>query len=439
MYKNILMIGCGGLGKALLYCLRHVDMKLNISKLIIIEPNELTVGVEIPKIYVNSFQHIKMKLTKDNFRSIFDKIIKQIKIDMIWDCSVATGAMDFLKYSLDHDINYINTSMEDWPDKNHWNGKGDRDNLIRHSLQFTERKALKLKGKKTAVLSCGMNPGLVEIFVKIALDRLQEKYKIKGDSYGEIAHNLGLETIHISEIDTQVSSINKKDNIFYNTWSPTGLQEEATDPIQLGWGSHEEPIEKSTKYNQQIILPIRSMDKKCQSFEPMQKKFEGYLIPHMEAATITEYLTHKDYRPSAYYVYKPPKDAIRCLQKIKKNKYKINYDTHIFTSQEIDSGYDSVGVLLLFKNKKAYAMHTVLDNTFAKTISPNINATMIQTACGFIIAIDHILNNPNDGVTEVLDLDHWRSFKLVRKLLGKVYCGHVPYNPQSNTFNYLAI
>lgn len=431
------MIGCGALGKALLYCLPLVKINICIRKLIIIEPNDLVVGIDIPKIYQHNFQHIKIKLTKDNYSKVLKKVIDQINIDMIWDCSVATGSMDFLKFALNNEINYVNSSMEDWMDNNHWDGSNKRNELINRSLQFTERKALKLKGKKTAVLSCGMNPGMVEIFVKICLDQLQSRYEVKGKNYAEIAHKLGLETIHISEIDTQISNISKDPEVFYNTWSAIGLQEEASDPVQLGWGSHEEPIDNVVKYHQQIIIPERAMNSTCHSYEPVQGKFVGELIPHMEAATITEFLTHKDYKPSAYYVYKPCKDAIRGLNKMKNKNYKINYNTHVLMSSEIEKGYDSVGILLLFKEKKAFAMHTILDNETAKKISPNTNATMIQTASGFISAINHIVKHPNDGVTEVFELDHWESFRLVRKLLGKVYCNYVPFNPQSNKFNYL--
>jgi len=55
-----------------------------------------------------------------------------------------------------------------------------------------------------------------------------------------MAYHMGLDTVHISEIDTQVmKNITKDCKTFIDTWSVIGLLEEGCEPAQAGWGTHE--------------------------------------------------------------------------------------------------------------------------------------------------------------------------------------------------------
>jgi len=50
---------------------------------------------------------------------------------------------------------------------------------------------------------------------------------------------LGVKVIHVSERDTQTTTVTKRLNEFVNTWSVEGFHEEGVAPAELGWGTHE--------------------------------------------------------------------------------------------------------------------------------------------------------------------------------------------------------
>lgn len=50
---------------------------------------------------------------------------------------------------------------------------------------------------------------------------------------------LGVNVIHCSERDTQLTNNPKRPGEFVNTWSVEGFYEEGIAPAELGWGTHE--------------------------------------------------------------------------------------------------------------------------------------------------------------------------------------------------------
>ena len=290
------------------------------------------------------------------------------------------------------------------------------------------------KNSTTALLDMGQNPGCVTIYVKCALDFLADKYDVKG-SYAEKAMKLGLETIHISEYDSQITNLKANDKIFYNTWSSIGYIEEAADAVQIGFGSHEDMVPTGVIYGEQIILPLRGMNVYAESYEPMRGKLKGRLIPHSENNTLTNYLKFNNYKPSTYYVYDSSKISQESLEIAKERNYEIQEDFHILMAKEIISGYDSVGALLLFKDQsRNFWFGSVVTNDYVKDINMNINATTIQVAAGILGGIDWMLRNKNKGICfpEAIEENPRKFIDKVRPLLGNIYCGHVDYKTKSN-------
>ena len=151
-------------------------------------------------------------------------------------------------------------------------------------------------------------------------------------------------------------------------------------------------------------------------------------------------MKYKNKTPSVYYVYKMCDQAEDMLLKMRKNNYTINKNYKILDSIDIKDGYDSVGLLFLFKdNKKSFSIHSILNNNFAKSISQDINCTLIQTACGLFCGIKHIMNNPNNGVNTSEDIDHLKSIDLVRKYMGYIHYGDVDFKPKHNSLKYLLV
>lgn len=435
MSYNVIFIGLGGLCRTLLYCLPHILPNFKINRALFIEPRDIIQGVDIPLWLIGKYQHLKISLTKENHKKVLNKIREAYYINFIIDLSVGVGALQILDYSMKNGIHYINTSLEDWKGDNKWNGKSE--SMIEHSLQHHEKKAFKYKDKgRSCVINCGMNPGIVSLFIKLGIDEVCKRNRIYGGTYADRAQRLGLEVVHISERDTCKPLIKKKKNVFVNTWSCIGFEEEALDSVQLGWGSHEKgKIKGSVEYGNQLLLPVRAVDMKARSYEPKGGKIEGLLVPHDENNSICDFLSVGKYKPSVYYVYKSCDISVKSLNEVRNNDYKYTKDYHILESREIKSGYDSVGVLMMFKDKKSFCVHTIVDNDFAMKLSLFVNATLIQTTAGVICAIDHILKHMNSGVCLPEDIEHYSALRLVRPLLGELYIGEVNFKPKSNQFS----
>jgi homospermidine synthase len=114
---------------------------------------------------------------------------------------------------------------------------------------------------------------------------------------------------------------------------------------------------------------------------------------------------------------------------------------HILRSDEIVEGYDSVGCLFYFNNpknkKNQYFWYgSVVNNEFAKSISPEINSTTIQVAISILAALAWMIKNPDLGILEPEDLDTDFILDFCKPFLGDLYYKDVSdaYNPPGDTF-----
>ena len=176
----------------------------------------------------------------------------------------------------EHDVRYLNTSLEEW------DPYGDIENKspYERSLYSRQMRIRMLKARlnsrdepsPTAIIDHGANPGLVSHFTKRALLEIAttmieeglpaatgvnkaafEKLIAEAEgqaegSFARLSQATGTKVIHISERDTQVSSLPKAVNEFVNTWSIEGFYEEGTAPAELGWGTHERRLPETRAY-----------------------------------------------------------------------------------------------------------------------------------------------------------------------------------------------
>lgn len=447
---KILFIGFGAVAKCVCHVWKMILDDVSITKAVIIEPEDKIKGVDFPE-WLN-YNHFKFGLTRENYIFALDKLQAYYKgFDLVIDLSVYVGALEIVDWCQKNKVLYISTAIECWEDTPLWKNSNDNcsplkickenienfESLQKNTLQYYQNIVSQKysKNSTTALLDMGQNPGCVSIYVKCALDFLADKYDIKANTYAEKAMKLGLETIHISEYDSQITNLKASDEIFYNTWSPIGYVEEANDAVQIGFGSHEDMLPTGVIYGEQIILPLRGMNAYAESYEPMRGKLKGRLISHSENNTLTKYLKFNDYKPSTYYVYDSSKISQDSLEIMKERKYEIQDKFHVLNSNEIISGYDSVGTLLLFKDQtRNFWFGSIVTNDYVKGINININATTIQVAAGILGGINWLLRNKNHGICFPEDVDEnpQKFIDKVRPLLGHIYCGFVDYKPKSN-------
>ena len=230
--------------------------------------------------------------------------------DLIIDLAWNIGCNDILQWCHDHDVLYVNTSVELWDPYEGAATKLPTDRTL-YVRQVAMRKMIAgWKNKKgvTAVLDHGANPGLVSHFTKAALedisgrwfednkprgerrDRIQDALKAR--AYNRLAMELGVKVIHISERDTQISSQPKEVDEFVNTWSIEGFFEEGTAPAEMGWGTHEKMLPPKAHVHRsgpgnQICLANFGCRTWVRSWVP-NCEIVGMVIRHGEAFSISE-------------------------------------------------------------------------------------------------------------------------------------------------------
>jgi len=442
------MIGCGCLAKTMLELWKLE--KIVIDKIIAIDPVECELWV---KEMYPQMEYKCMALTKKNLVATLKPLLESKPF--VFDLSVDVDCIPIIKLCRDMGCIYLNSSIESWGDKTPWilntTDKGLYDRSL-YKRQMEVEKLLGTKKSSTILTNHAQNPGMVSSYVKRGLIDYAKKHgsqedkqlakgldsgKIKQTEFCKLAKSLGLEEVHISEIDTQKfdPKFSKKlehEFWFYSTWSPTGFWAESLDPVQMGWGSNRDPKEgyKPTVGEGNVrIFPTRGMDAKCKSvtlgLKGEQIPVNGMLIPHAEADTISSFLTDGAYSPSVFYVYQPSSLALESLDCLRKAKYHPPPPEKCYAMRNDDvlSGFDSVGTLLLFKDGKAHWTGSVVSVEFSRGLGfRHSNPTIVQVGAGVWGAMKWIENNHKRlGYLEPEDLDYKQILKYAMPYLGRFY------------------
>ena len=421
---RVLVLGAGSVAQCTLpLILKHfakpsqvtVIDKLNQSKRI---ENEIKLGVTFKV----------DEITKENIDSKLSHYVSagDLLLDLAWniDCNV------ILQWCHDHDVLYLNTSVEEWDP---YVDGANRPVLERtlYPRHMRIRKMIKTWNKKgpSAVVEHGANPGLVSHFTKAALVDIANKLKTENKSnekiekalseekYNELAHALGVKVIHIAERDTQITDKVKQVNEFVNTWSVEGFYEEGIAPAEIGWGTHEKQLPKNAIKHEddgpsnQIAMAQPGAKTWVRSWVPDSETI-GMVIRHGEAFTITEHLTVKDangkdiYRPTVHYAYCPSNEAIVSMAELEMRQWDLQKNQRIMNEEIID-GEDILGVLLMGHEYKSWWYGSLLSIHDARKLVPGQSATTLQVACSIIAASMWMIENPEEGVL-VPDQLPWR-------------------------------
>lgn len=447
---SILMIGCGGLGK----CLLELNLLCNfipkkykgrdMRNIVIIEPEDLGEYSFYKKYTIT---HIKKALSKNNIKTTLQKYIPGSII--VLDVSIGVNAMDIIKVCNEYNVMYVNTSLENWEiDEPHLLPTSQKE-LYPRTLMYQYKTLMKEKEKikSTMVFDHGMNPGMISHLAKFAIFSAYEyayhrKISFTQKSLSKAAQKLKVDTIHVSELDTQKlkKSYPFQKNTFYNTWSGMGMIAEGLDPIQVGHtqkgrNAVDEVIGKKGYTYQNIkYYPLRGISKTLPTVAISKSNkeitFEGFLIPHGEANTLSRYLTVEDhaYTPNVYYVYRPSEPTLLSLEILKERNYKHQPHIHPVLDQRhlAHSGYDSIGANLIFGADATHPLGkydwwtgTVLSMKDVKKMGLKYaGPTETQVAISFLACVKWMLENPAKGVCSPEDLPSLKIIEWCKPYLG---------------------
>ncbi|MFA5841870.1 MAG: saccharopine dehydrogenase C-terminal domain-containing protein [Candidatus Paceibacterota bacterium] len=435
---KILIIGFGSLGQGVLpLLLRHFNISPKNITAIAADNN----GEEIAR--ENGINFVKTPLTIDNYE---ETILSYLgKGDFLLNLSVNVSSVDLIKLCQPNGILYLDACIEPW-----LGGYSDPSLSLSERSNYGQREnALVLKNDKeektTAVVAHGANPGIISHFLKRALLNVArdvghnaEKPNSK-EGWAKLAKDLGIKTIHIAEYDTQVSEDPKKIGRFENTWSVTGFHDEgANQPSELGWGTHEKSFPKDAKKHDYgcgsaIYLERPGVETLVRTWTPARESFIGRMITHNEAISISDFFTLKDgeeviYRPTVHYAYRPCDAAVLSIEESVGNNLALQDEQKILVD-EIVSGMDELGVLLMGHKKNTYWYGSQLTIEEARKLAPYQNATGLQVNAGVLGAMVWAIENPNRGVVEADDMDFERVMEVVKPYMGTMVGKYSDWTP----------
>ena len=452
--RNILIIGYGAVSQCTLpLLLKHLDTPLEKMTIIDFEDKR-----EQLKPYTDKGIKFKqIKITPDNIDYILQENVGDngLLIDLAWNI----GARDIIQWCHEHNTIYINTSVELW-DPSAPKNIFDKTLYWRH-MKLREMSKDWPKDSATAVIEHGANPGLISHFIKKALIDISEKLindkKIFGEAlervmqyrssldFSHLAKELGVKVIHCSERDTQIVNKPKEVNEFVNTWSIEGFREEGTAPAEMGWGTHEKNL-PNLAYNapygpkNQIFLAQMGINTWIRSWVPEVGEIEGMIIRHGESFTISEKLTVTEnnkpvYRPTVHYAYMPCHEALSSLVELKARRYQIQPKLRIM-SDEIISGKDILGVLVMGHAYNSWWTGSSLSIEETRKIIPGQNATTLQVAAGVIAATKWAIENPKRGICVPDDLPYDYVLNIAKPYLGDLISMPSDWTPLKNRTIY---
>jgi homospermidine synthase len=187
----------------------------------------------------------------------------------------------------------------------------------------------------------------------------------------------------------------KRRGDFVNTWSIDGFTGEGCQPAELGWGSHEKalPVDgerHSFGCDAAIYLMRPGAATRVRSWTPLEGPMQAFLITHNESISIADYYTLRDatgavsYRPTAHYAYHPCDDAVLSLHEFAGRNWELQQEKRLMM-EEISTGMDELGVLLMGHKKGAYWYGSRLTIEEARALAPYNNATSLQV-CAAVLA-----------------------------------------------------
>ncbi len=422
------MLGFGSIGKAALpLILRHIDMPAGRVKIISRSADKSGIAQEF------GVDFVVQPLDEENFEAVLDAHVSEG--DFLLNLSVDVSSLALMMFCWRCGVMYLDTCIEPWPGR--YTDPGTP--LSRRTNYALREDVLAFRMDKrtgsTAVVTQGANPGLASAFVKQALQDMAIDSGVEFSSptchedWANLARKLDIKAIHIAERDTQVARRRKRRDEFVNTWSVDGFVSEGLQPAELGWGTHENhwpagAARHGYGCDAAIYLDRPGAATRVRSWTPLEGRYHGFLITHGESISIADHLTVREggqaiYRPTVHYAYHPCDDAVLSLHELagknweKQNKARILRD-------DITTGMDELGVLLMGHEKGAYWYGSRLTTKQARELAPHNTATSLQVVAGILGGMVWALKNPRAGVVEPDDLDHKAVMEVARPYLGEL-------------------
>jgi homospermidine synthase len=425
---NVIMVGFGCVGQGVLPVLEPA-LGAKPGHITIVTPRGEAPGTAARF----GAEMIVTTLTPENLEKVLSPLLHEG--DYLLNLSVHVSSLALIQFCRRRGAFYLDTCCEPWP--------GRYDNP---RLSASERSNYALREEvlawardhprgPTALLTQGANPGLVSSFVKQALLKMADDLgrapsrPVSREDWPRLARSLGVKVIHVAERDTQTSSRRKVRDEFVNSWSVDGFVDEGLQPSELGWGTHERhwPVDAGRHghgCDAAIYLQRPGVATRVRSWTPLEGGFQGFLVTHAESISIADYFTLREggrlaYRPTVHYAYHPCDDAVLSIHELAGRNWRLQQG-HRILRDEIETGVDELGVLLMGHERGVYWYGSRLSIGRARELAPCNSATSLQVVAGVLGGMVWALRHPQCGVVEPEELDHETVLQVAMPWLGEM-------------------
>ena len=434
---RLVMVGFGCIGQATLpLLLRHIDMQP--AQVLIIEPRDTAAALA----RAQGATFLQQRLDPGNYRQCLEPWLGAG--DFLLNLAVDVSSTALIDYCHVRGALYLDTCIEPWA-----GGSFDTSLPPAARTNYAHRETalgLRRPGRDgpTAIVNHGANPGLVSHLLKQALLDLARDTGVEAQrpraraDWARLAQRLGVRVIHIAERDTQAGRQRKQPGEFVNTWSVPAFVEESCQPAELGWGSHErqlpaDGVRHATGSRAAIYLNRPGASTRVRSWTPRTGPMHGFLITHGESISIADMLTLGDpeapaYRPTVHYAYHPCDDAVLSVHELAARNWRIQESERVL-KDEIVSGVDELGVLLMGHARGAYWYGSQLSIDAARALCPHNSATSLQVAVSVMAGVLWAIANPARDVVEPDDLPFEEILRICRPYLGDVVGAYTGWTP----------
>lgn len=424
----LVMVGFGSIGQATLPLLLR-ELAIPASRVTVVKTCEDRSGIAARF----GVRVIAQALDEHNYEAVLAPLLSPG--DFLLNVSVNVSSLMLVALCRERGALYLDTCDEPW------RGRYDDPSLTpsERSIYALREEMLAWRARHptgpTALITQGANPGLVSSLLKEALlemardTGLQSPAPASSEGWAALARRLEVRAIHVAERDTQAGERRKRRNEFVNTWSVEAFIDEGLQPSEMGWGTHERhwpPDGRLHGYGcgAGIYLDRPGFATRVRSWTPLEGPYHGFLITHSESLSIADRLTLREnravvYRPTVHYAYHPCDDAVSSLHEIAGRNWARQPEQRILRD-EIVSGMDELGVLLMGNPKGVFWYGSRLTVSQARQLVPCNNATTLQVAAGILGGMVWVLDHPEAGLVEPDEIDHETVMRLARPYLGEV-------------------
>ena len=439
---KIVFLGLGEVAKCTLALLDDF-ITTDPRHLYFVERNNLSSHPVVNGFIERGAQYLQKNLSCENMLTVLRDEIGLGQNDLVVDLTTDTDMFHTVSLCLENHWLYLNTCIENSADPRlvHVRNHAKMAGVIASPAGQSYR--------GTCVFDHGMNPGLISAFVKKGLEDIATlslksgiypdlKPALQKRDYSAMAQTLGLETLHLSELDDQTAT-GVPENAFVNTWSCPGFLVEANAPLQIAWGTHEETIPEGMAPVQggMLMAENEAWRHLASSYVPDQQ-ITGMLIPHEEIVTLRKILANPGYAPTIVYVYEVNPHTRRCF-----DEGLTEEDGGVILTPvgHALTGSDRVGALFILARNPvtgeagpwSYWCGTILSSQ-----DPVFSPTVIQVAAGVLAAARWMIENPNAGILFPEDLPHAQILNYAAPHLGTIFSAPVPFVPAGTQFeNFL--